>query len=76
MKFGNYLRTPFFTEHLWWLLLKIMNSSSYLTVLPIVATKVSPVLLLELINDFAVCKHCSGTLLRVEDEINSHGFGN
>ena len=27
---------------------------------------VSPILLQELINDFAVCKHCSGTLLLVE----------
>ena len=26
------------------------------------------------INDFAVCKHCSGTLLLVEDV--SHSFGN
>ena len=28
---------------------------------------VSPILLQKLINDFAVCKHCSGTLLLVED---------
>ena len=28
---------------------------------------VSPILLQELINDFAVCKHWSGTLLLVED---------
>ena len=28
---------------------------------------VSPILLQELINDFAVCKHGSGTLLLVED---------
>ena len=34
---------------------------------------VSPILLQELINDFAVCKHCSGTLLLVE---GSHDFGN
>ena len=34
---------------------------------------VSPILLQELINDFAVCKHCSETLLLVED---SHDFGN
>ena len=34
---------------------------------------VSPILLQELINDFAVCKHCGGTLLLVED---SHDFGN
>ena len=33
----------------------------------------SPILLQELINDFEVCKHCSGTLLLVED---SHDFGN
>ena len=37
MKFTNFLRTPFSTEHLLWLLLKIMSSSSYLSVLPIVA---------------------------------------
>ena len=35
---------------------------------------VSPILLQKLINDFAVCKHCSGTLSFVEDV--SHGFGN
>ena len=34
---------------------------------------VSPIHLQELINDFAVCKHCNGTLLIVED---SHDFGN
>ena len=34
---------------------------------------VSPILLQKLINDFAVRKHCSGTLLLVED---SHDFGN
>ena len=28
------------------------------------------------INDFAVCKHCSGTLLLVEDVTSSHRFGN
>ena len=33
---------------------------------------VSLILLQELINDFAVCKHCSETLLLVED---SHDFG-
>ena len=37
---------------------------------------VSPILLQELINDFAVRKHCSGTLLLVEDETNSQGLGN
>ena len=36
---------------------------------------VSPVLLQEL-NNFAVCKHCSGTLLLVEDVTSSHGFEN
>ena len=34
---------------------------------------VSPILLQELINDFAICKHEGGTLLLVE---NSHNFGN
>ena len=37
---------------------------------------VSPILLQELINDFAVYKHCCGTPLLVEDETSSHGFGN
>ena len=32
---------------------------------------VSPILLQELINDSAVCKHCSGTFLLVEDVISS-----
>ena len=32
---------------------------------------VSSICLQELINNFAVCKHCSGALLLVED---SHGF--
>ena len=34
---------------------------------------ISPILPQELINNFAVCKHCSGTLLLVE---GSHDFGN
>ena len=46
-------------------IMKIMNSSSYRRVLPLVATKI--------INDFAVCKHCSGTHLLVKDI--SHGLG-
>ena len=37
---------------------------------------VSPIPIQELINDFAVCKHCSGTLLLFEDETSSRGFGN
>ena len=36
---------------------------------------VSPILLQELINDFAVFKHCSRALLLVEDVTSSHGFG-
>ena len=35
---------------------------------------VSPILLQKLINDCALCKHYSGTVLLVEDV--SHGFGN
>ena len=35
---------------------------------------VSPILLQKLINNCAVCKHYSGTLLLIEDV--SHGFGN
>ena len=38
--------------------------------------KVSPILLQELIKDFAVWKQCSGTLLLVEAVTSSHGFGN
>ena len=34
---------------------------------------VSPLLLQELINDFAVCKHCGGKLLLCEDMVSSHG---
>ena len=45
------------------IIMKIMNSSSYLRVLSIITQIVSPVLLQELFNDFAVCKHCSGTVL-------------
>ena len=37
---------------------------------------VSPIFPQELINDFGVCKHCSGTHLLVEDVPSSHGFGN
>ena len=37
---------------------------------------VSSVLVQELINDFAVCKHCIGTLVLVEYVTSSHGFGN
>ena len=37
---------------------------------------VSPILLEKLINDFAVYKHCSGTLLRVVNITSSHDFGN
>ena len=36
---------------------------------------VLPILLQNLTNDFAVCKHCSGTLLLVKDATSSHGFG-
>ena len=43
-----------------------MNSSTYLRVLSIITQIVSPVLLQELINDFAVCKHCSGTVTCLE----------
>ena len=37
--FCNFFKNTLFTEHFGWLLLKIMNSSSYLRVLPIVAAK-------------------------------------
>ena len=35
---------------------------------------VSPVLVQEVIKDFAVCRHCSGSLF--EDVTSSHSFGN
>ena len=35
-----------------------------------------PILLQELINGFAICKYCSGTLLLVANVASSHGFGN
>ena len=35
---------------------------------------VSLILLQELINDFAICKHCSETPLRLEDVTSGHGF--
>ena len=38
--------------------------------------KISPILLQELINGFAVCKHCIGTLLLFEYVTSSHGCGN
>ena len=33
-----------------------------------------PLLLQELLNDFAVRKHCGGKLLLCEDMVSSHGF--
>ena len=36
----------------------------------------SPILLQELINEFAVCKHCSGTLLLVQEVTSGQCFGN
>ena len=47
------------------IIIKIMNSSSYCRVLYKI---VSPVLLQELTNNFAVCKHCIGTLLLVQKQ--------
>ena len=47
-------------------IMKIVNSSSYGRVLPIVSTNSFTNSSTKLINDFAVCKHqkhCSGTLL-------------
>ena len=46
--------------------MNIMNSSTYLRVLSIITQIVSPVLLQELINDFAVCKQSSGTVTCLE----------
>ena len=34
-----------------------------------------PILLQTLITDFALCKHCSRTLLLDKDITSSHGFG-
>ena len=66
------------------IIMKIMNSSSYNEnneqqhIRECFANScykiVLPIPLQELINDFDVCKHYSGTLLLVEDD--SHGFEN
>ena len=37
---------------------------------------VLPILLQELINDFAIHKHSNGIILLVEDVTSSHSFGN
>ena len=37
---------------------------------------VSPILLQKIINNFSIYKHCSGTLLIVEDVTSNHGIGN
>ena len=50
------------------IIMKIMNSSSYFRVVNKCYKMVSPVLLQELINDFAICKYCSGTLLLVQKQ--------
>ena len=71
------VKAPFFTEHLCQLLSenneqqqlsKGFGNSCY--------SVVSPILLQELINNFAICKHCSKTLSLVENVTSSHGFGN
>ena len=73
MKFANFLRTASGNNEQQQLLI---NSSSYVRVLPIVATKqFHQFFCQELINDFAVCKQFSGTL-HVEDVISSLDFGN
>ena len=43
-----------------------MSSSSYHRVLPIITQNSFTSFLQELINDFAVCKHCSGTVTCLE----------
>ena len=54
-EFCEISKNTFSYEHLWWLLLmKIIISSSYRRVL------VSQILLLKLISNFAVYRHCSG----------------
>ena len=37
---------------------------------------ISPILLQELINNFAVCKHCIGTLLFVQGVTSNGDYGN
>ena len=39
IKFANFLRTPYFTKHFQWLLLKIMNSNNCLRDLPIFVSR-------------------------------------
>ena len=74
MKLANFLRTPLFTET-FPVAVSENNEQQQLSegFANIYYKIVSPILLQELIYDFAVCKHCSETLLLVED---SHDFGN
>ena len=55
-------------------MMKKMNSRSYLRILSVVAKIVSPIILQKVINDFAVCKDYSGTLLLVEDKHQNYIF--
>ena len=71
-EFYDFLKNILFTEHFGWLLLKIINSSSYLRVLAIVATKWFHQFFYNSSNDFAVCKHCGETLLPSENVTSSH----
>ena len=73
MKFCKLFKYTSFTEHLRWLLLKIMNSSRRLC--QQLLKTFSPDILQELIANFAVSKHSNGTLL-VQDVTSTHGFGN
>ena len=67
MKFENFLRTTSGNNEQQQLSEGFANS--YYEI-------VSPIPLLELINNFAVCKHYSGTLLLVEDATSRHDFVN
>ena len=73
MKFAN-LSGTHFSQNTPWLLLKIRNSNSIEGFANSWYEVVLPILLQESINNFAVCKHCSGTLLLVEDVTSSHDF--
>ena len=77
MKFVNFLRTHFFNRtppvaasenNEQQQLSQDFTNSSYKIV--------SPIPLQVLIKDFAICQHCSGTFLLVEDETSRYNFGN
>ena len=76
MKFANFLRTSFYRTPP--VATSENNEQQQLCedFANICYKIVSPILLQELFNDFAVCKQCSGTLLLVQDVTSCHDSGN